>query len=154
MRQNNLAIDRGALTAALLDALDALPNVKLFFSHKLISADFYSGTALVEDRDWLIPSTEVKFDIMLGADGAHSAVRYDMMKVSRMDYQHEYIDVLWCEFRMKPSKGRDVTANVWKLSPDHLHIWPAEDSMFIAIPNKVTSSDCLSRSKIVFVHHR
>lgn len=151
VRQTNLAIDRAVLTAALLDSLDRLPNVKLFFNHKLVSADFHSGTALVEDGDWLSQATKVRFDIMLGADGAHSAVRCNMMKISRMDYQHEYLDVLWCEFRMKPGKVRADGSCAWKISPDHLHIWPAGDSMFIAIPNKVTPSDSSSRSdNVVF----
>ncbi|KAM0664447.1 hypothetical protein ACQRIU_007029 [Beauveria bassiana] len=134
--RTNLAIDRAALTVALLDCLDALPNVKLFFSHKLVSVDFHSGTALVEDRDWLSLTTEVRFDIMLGADGAHSAVRCNMMEISLMDYQHEYLDVLWCEFRMQPGKVRADGSCAWKISPDRLHIWPAGDSTFIAIPNK------------------
>ncbi|KAM3549996.1 hypothetical protein ARSEF4850_008561 [Beauveria asiatica] len=127
--RTNFAIDRAALNANILDCIDALPNVKLFFNHKLIHVDFHNCTALVEDRDWLSQSVEVKFDIMLGADGAHSAVRYHMMNISRMDYQHEYLDVLWCELRMKPGKVRGDTAHAWKISPSHLHIWPAEDSI-------------------------
>ena len=151
MPQNNLAIARGVLTAALLDCLDTFPNVNLFFNHKLVSADFHKGIALFEDRDWLCHSMEVRFDIMLGADGAHSAVRYDMMKVSRMDYQHEYIDILWCEFRMKPSQVRNHAALAWKISPSHLHIWPAGDSMFIAIPNNVRSFELFIRESSSFV---
>ncbi|KAH8713568.1 Kynurenine 3-monooxygenase [Beauveria bassiana] len=82
---------------------------RLFFNHKLIHVDFHSCTALVDDRIWLSQSIEAKLDIMLRADGAHSAVRYHMMKTSRMDYQHECFDVLWCELRMKPGKqGRFV----------------------------------------------
>ncbi|KAK8140768.1 kynurenine 3-monooxygenase, mitochondrial precursor, partial [Beauveria asiatica] len=145
--RTNFAIDRAALNANILDCIDALPNVKLFFNHKLIHVDFHNCTALVEDRDWLSQSVEVKFDIMLGADGAHSAVRYHMMNISRMDYQHEYLDVLWCELRMKPGKVRGDTAHAWKISPSHLHIWPAEDSMFIATANKITTSGCLLHHK-------
>ncbi|XWW94405.1 hypothetical protein V2A60_002348 [Cordyceps javanica] len=137
-----LAIDRTALVAALLDSLDALPNVKLFFNHKLISADFHSGRALFEDRDWLSQTTEVRFDIMVGADGAHSTVRHNMTKVSRMDYRHEYLDVLWCEFRMKSGKAQADGSCAWRFSPDHLHIWPAGDSMFIAVPSKDDSFAC------------
>ncbi|KAH8715540.1 Kynurenine 3-monooxygenase [Beauveria bassiana] len=73
---------------------------------------------------------------MLRADGAHSAVRYHMMKTSRMDYQHECLDVVWCELRMKPGKVRGDTAHAWKISPSHRHMWSAEDSMFIATPNE------------------
>ncbi|KAM3474847.1 hypothetical protein MY5147_004047 [Beauveria neobassiana] len=73
---------------------------------------------------------------MLGADGAHSTVRYNMMKVSCMDYQHEYIDLLWCEFNIKPGKAHNDGARGWKIMPNYLHIWPAGDFAFIATPNK------------------
>ncbi len=139
-------MDRGALNARLLDALEDMPNVELLFNHKLTGADFRKRKAWIEDRDRLSPSgrpreMEIDFDIMLGADGAHSAVRYHMMKFSRMDYQQEYIDTLWCEFRIEPGQAQtDVAAGseTWKISPNHLHIWPGQNFMFIAIPSEVS----------------
>ena len=69
---------------------------------------------------------------MIGADGAHSAVRYHLMKFARVNYQQEYIDTLWCEFKIPPdAQGR------FMLSPNHLHIWPGGEYMFIAIPSQV-----------------
>ncbi|PMB67546.1 Kynurenine 3-monooxygenase [Beauveria bassiana] len=133
--ENNLAIDCKGLTCALLDSLDALSNIKIFFNHKFVRVNFH-GTALFEDEDWLSHSAEVKFDMMLGADGAHSTVRYNM-KVSCRDYQHEYIDLFWCEFNIKPGKAHNDGARGWKIMPNCLHIWPAGDFTFIAIPNKV-----------------
>ncbi|KAM3555302.1 hypothetical protein MY1884_005664 [Beauveria asiatica] len=143
----NLAMDRGALNARLLDALEDMPNVELFFNHKLTGADFRTRKAWIENRDRLSPSgrpreMEIDFDIMLGADGAHSAVRYHMMKFSRMDYQQEYIDTLWCEFRIEPGKARADGSETWKISPNHLHIWPGKDFMFIAIPSEDGSFTC------------
>ncbi|KAM3563328.1 hypothetical protein ARSEF4850_002395 [Beauveria asiatica] len=115
-------------TFELSEGFDTLDN--------FVRANFH-GTALFEDEDWLPHSAEVKFDMMLGADGAHSTVRYNMMKVSCMDYQHEYIDLLWCEFNIKPGKAHNDGARGWKIMPNCLHIWPAGDFTFIAIPNKV-----------------
>ncbi|ATY59218.1 Kynurenine 3-monooxygenase [Cordyceps militaris] len=144
----NLAMDRGALNARLLDALEDLPNVELFFNHKLTGADFRARKAWIEDRDRLSPSgrpreIEIAFDLMLGADGAHSAVRYHLMKFSRMDYQQEYIDTLWCEFRIDAGKAQTGSgAETWKISPNHLHIWPGKDFMFIAIPSEDGSFTC------------
>jgi kynurenine 3-monooxygenase len=80
---------------------------------------------------------EVSFDLCIGADGAHSATRHHMMKYARMDYQQEYIDCLWCEFNMPPSKTGDFA-----ISPNHLHIWPAGSFMFIALPNLDKSFVC------------
>lgn len=124
-----------------------MPNVKLCFNHKLTGADFSRRKAWFEVRDRDDPvggrprEIEVDFDLMIGADGAHSAVRYHMMKFSRMDYKQEYIDTLWCEFQIPARKvaveGSDTRAK-FRISPNHLHIWPGKDFMFIAIPSEVS----------------
>lgn len=74
---------------------------------------------------------------MIGADGAHSAARYHMMKYLRMDYQQEYIDTLWCEFQIPAREAGE--GEKWRISEKHLHIWPGKDFMFIAIPSSVRS---------------
>jgi len=144
------AIDRAGLNERLLDILDAMPNVKLLFNHKLTGADFRTQKAWFERKDCISPDSgrpqeiEVSFDLMIGADGAHSAVRYHMMKFSRMDYQQEYIDTLWCEFYLPPrklSEGEDCET-AFRISPNHLHIWPGQDFMFIAIPSEDGSFTC------------
>ena len=130
------SVDRGELNKVLLDYLHSLPNVKFFFHHKMTGADFRKRKAWFEimDRECnaadRAKEIEVAFDLCIGADGAHSATRYHMMKYARMDYQQEYIDCLWCEFTMPPSKTGDFA-----ISPNHLHIWPAGSFMFIALPN-------------------
>lgn len=122
-----------------------MPNVKLFFNHKLTGADFRTCRAWFEAKDTLSTASdrpreiEIGFDLMIGADGAHSAVRYHLMKFSRMDYQQEYIDTLWCEFQLSPrlTHPGDGPLAKFPISPNHLHIWPGKDFMFIAIPSEV-----------------
>ncbi|KAF2402819.1 putative kynurenine 3-monooxygenase [Trichodelitschia bisporula] len=143
------AVDRAGLSKCLLDELDRMPNIKFFFNHKLVGADFRRKLAWFErkipkSQDLLSnPSQpgsgteknelEVSFDFMIGADGAHSAVRYHLMKYTRMSYQQEYIDALWCEFQISPAKT--TNGDDFKISPNHFHIWPGGDFMFIAIPS-------------------
>ncbi|QGI75548.1 unnamed protein product [Fusarium fujikuroi] len=104
------AIDRAGLNKRLLDILDNMPNVKLFFNHKLTGADYRECKAWFEVADAKSSQESrpkeigISFDLMIGADGAHSAVRYHLMKFTRMNYQQEYIDTLWCEFQLKPVK--------------------------------------------------
>jgi kynurenine 3-monooxygenase len=76
---------------------------------------------------------------MIGADGAHSAVRYHMMKYSRVNYQQDYIDTLWCEFTIKPNEdGKPLGPDSrFAISPNYLHIWPGRQFMFIAIASEV-----------------
>ncbi|KAF5017079.1 hypothetical protein F66182_11046 [Fusarium sp. NRRL 66182] len=144
------AIDRAGLNKRLLDILDDMPNVKLFFNHKLTGADYRACKAWFEvtDGDSSNESRpreiDISFDLMIGADGAHSAVRYHLMKFTRMNYQQEYIDTLWCEFQIKPVKTEDTADSIakFRISPNHLHIWPGKDFMFIAIPSDDGSFTC------------
>ncbi|KAF3017848.1 kynurenine 3-monooxygenase, mitochondrial precursor [Neopestalotiopsis sp. 37M] len=143
------AVDRADLNKRLLDILENMPNVKFFFNHKLTGADFKNQKAWFEKRG---PKgtldrgeeIEIDFDFMIGADGAHSAVRYHLMKYVRMDYQQTYIDTNWCEFTIQPNStaaGDDPKAK-FKISPNHLHIWPGKQFMFIAIPSEDGSFTC------------
>lgn len=135
------SVDRGVLNKIILQELSKLSNVKLVFQHKLTGADFRTKKAWFEALDKKAyaraPEIEVGFDLMIGADGAHSATRHHMMKYARMNYQQEYIDCLWTEFTMTPSP-----AGEYSISPNHLHIWPGGSFMFIALPNLDKSFTC------------
>jgi len=139
------AVDRGGLNKRLLDELETMPNVKFFFRHKMTGADFRKKKAWFEvtqsgdkqSSERRAPEIEVEFDLLLGADGAHSAARHHLMKFARMDFSQRYIDCLWCEFTIPPSKDGD-----FRISPNHLHIWPAGSFMFIALPSLDKSFTC------------
>ncbi|KAH0561965.1 hypothetical protein GP486_003328 [Trichoglossum hirsutum] len=139
------AIDRAGLNKRLLDELEAMPNVKLFFNHKLTGADFRNKAAWFEvekehDDKLRAIEIEVQFDFLIGADGAHSATRYHLMKFVRMTYHQTYIDTLWCEFTIPPLPKEE--GGGYRLSPNHLHIWPGKRFMFIAIPSRNHSFTC------------
>jgi kynurenine 3-monooxygenase len=130
-----LAMDRTGLNKTLLDHLETMPNVTFFFSHKLLGVDFKKKLAWFENKSSPSPSPsdseiEIAFDFMIGADGAHSAVRYHLMKFVPMSYQQEYIDKLWCQFHIPATPEGD-----FRLPPNYLHIWPQDEAMFIALPN-------------------
>ncbi|KAK5111153.1 hypothetical protein LTR62_005353 [Meristemomyces frigidus] len=151
------AVDRANLNKTLLDAVDGLENVKLHFNHKLTGMDLRKQKAWFEQtaadkaqtadgaqadqaqKDDRSKELEVDFDLILGCDGAHSSVRYHMMKSVRMDYEQSYIDTLWCEFTIPAATQTSATTPTaregFATSPNHLHIWPNEDRMFIAIPS-------------------
>ncbi|KAI9768705.1 MAG: kynurenine 3-monooxygenase, mitochondrial precursor [Geoglossum simile] len=139
------AVDRGGLNKHLLDVLESMPNVTLFFNHKLTGADFQHNAAWFEVQKNISDNPrpieiEVHFDFLIGADGAHSATRYHLMKFVRMSYQQTYIDTLWCEFRIPPRPEGE--GGGWRLSEGHLHIWPGKRFMFIAIPSLDRSFTC------------
>ncbi|KAJ1324603.1 kynurenine 3-monooxygenase [Microdochium nivale] len=141
------AADRGGLNKQLLDCLADMPNVKFFFHHKLAGADFKRQKAWFEDRSnpESRKDVEVNFDFMIGADGAHSAARSHLMKYTQMDYKQEYIGTLWCEFQIMPIPGKSAVHgpdSMFKISPNHLHIWPGKRFMFIAIPSEDGTFTC------------
>lgn len=157
LSQHIQAVDRAGLNKRLLDALEKLQNVTLHFNHKLTGANFDKKVAWFEKRDHAKKTDHaqnpqqndeikeqkdqsielaVAFDLLIGADGAHSAARYHMMKFARVTYQQEYIDTLWCEFHITP---KDSTS---RIDQNHLHIWPAGSFMFIAIPSLDNSFTC------------
>lgn len=147
------SIDRNELSKVLLDKLGTMPNVKIFFQKKLTGADFDSKKAWFEDLcakpkysrenpSRRAPEDEVHFDFMIGADGAHSAVRFHLMKFATVDYSQSYIDCLWSEFTMQPVLQSSRYPGGYQISPNHLHIWPAGSSMFIALPTHGGSFVC------------
>ncbi|KAN0092314.1 FAD/NAD(P)-binding domain containing protein [Hyaloscypha variabilis] len=148
--RTNFAADRGGLNKLLLDELETMPNIKFFFNHKLTGADFRKNKAwFTVSRGKLQPGEreeeiEIDFDFLIGADGAHSAVRYHLMKYTRMDYQQEYIDTLWCEFHIdaKAVQPGDDPNSRFRIDRNHLHIWPGKEFMFIAIASFDGSFTC------------
>lgn len=96
-----------------------------------------TSTDILGDGLKRAPEIEVDFDFIIGADGAHSATRFHMMKFARVDYHQEYIDTLWCEFHIPPNEDGQ-----FRISPNHLHIWPGQEFMFIALPSSDRSFTC------------
>ena len=161
------AADRAELNKSLLNQLASFSNVKLFFNHKLTGADFDNGHAWIENKSVMHTDAggkqrpeeiEISFDFMIGADGAHSAVRFHMMKFARVSYKQEYIDTLWCEFHIPPKLLPDGKTE-FAINPNRLHIWPSpggsrDPMMFIAIPSSDKSFTCtLFAPPYVFEQH-
>ena len=77
--------------------------------------------------------TEVKVnaDLFIGADGAYSKVRQQLMRCVRMNYSQFYIDHAYMELCIPPTKEGE-----YAIDPNHLHIWPRHSFMMIALPNR------------------
>jgi kynurenine 3-monooxygenase len=59
-----------------------VPNIRIFFGHKVQSIDFDQRTMLVHDSDEG-KDIRVAFDFCIGADGSYSVVRRQLMRVIR-----------------------------------------------------------------------
>ena len=73
------------------------------------------------------PSTH---DVVIGADGAYSALRDAIVRSERADYRQEHLPWGYKELTIAPDPAGDFA-----LDPGALHIWPRGDSMMIALPN-------------------
>ncbi|KAI9222571.1 hypothetical protein BC828DRAFT_345903 [Blastocladiella britannica] len=141
------SIDRRMLNEHLLDLADALPNVSLYFNHEITSAQLDMGKVAMINRAIGEPIT-VTADLVVGADGAHSAVRRELMRPARMAFQQEYIDHAYLELTipaaMPPAEAaaRGNPRLAFHLDPNHLHIWPRGSYMMIALANPDGSFTC------------
>ncbi|TLS30349.1 hypothetical protein PpBr36_03214 [Pyricularia pennisetigena] len=138
-------VSRGTLRDILLERVRKLPNTKIFFNSKLVHADLNARFAVFADSTvkeaWGAEHRykRVAFDLLIGADGAHSAVRHQMARYTHMNLTQTWLDTWWCEFHISPRAGVHMEP---RLASDALHIWPEADFMFLAMPNRDGSFTC------------
>ncbi|MFM7194003.1 MAG: FAD-dependent oxidoreductase [Bacteroidota bacterium] len=128
------SISRSELNRVVLDAAEA-SGVKTRFSCKITSVDFsapsFSLMTEVGARE------DVYADLIIGADGAFSAVRGAMQTTDRFDYAQSYIEHGYKELTIPAGANGD-----FQLDPGALHIWPRERYMLIALPNPDKTFTC------------
>ena len=123
------SVSRYHLNCLLLDEADALPNLKIYFESKAERFAFDKSVAYVADVEGL--RQRIEADAFFGADSAFSAMRYEMMREDRFNYEQHYIEHGYKEFTIRPGKNGS-----WAIRQDGLHIWPRKSFMMIALPNQ------------------
>lgn len=76
------SIDRALLNEGLLEEASSLPNIHIFFNHKIQSVDFDGRQMVVRDLTTQ-KDVQVPFGFCIGADGSYSVIRRQMMRVVR-----------------------------------------------------------------------
>ena len=122
------SINRKLLNDLLLSAAEKECNITIYFGYELCSCNERDALLIFKTSTG---ETTVKVDFVFGCDGAHSSVRNMMMRWGRLDYSQEYIDHGYKELKM-PSTAEGGHA----LLPEYLHIWPRNDFVLLALPNK------------------
>ncbi|RUP52424.1 hypothetical protein BC936DRAFT_141960 [Jimgerdemannia flammicorona] len=140
------AVDRTKLNEDLLEAAEKFSNVKIYFDHTFKKADLDAGTVEFESRNG--ESVVFEVDFIIGADGAYSSVRYQLMRKVRMDYHQEYIDTAYCELTIPPKIDTDGDLE-YAMDSNHLHIWPRKSFMLIALPNPCNPYHYKDRALII-----
>jgi len=127
------SISRGALNNALLDAAEKAPGVRIVFEHRLTGLDPRTGAMTFETP---AGSASATADVVLGADGAGSAVRGQLLGAGLVAETLDFLDYGYKELTIPPAGGE------FAFDPGALHIWPRGTSMMIALPNPDRSFTC------------
>jgi len=122
------SVHRGRLNATLLDAAQAA-GARFHFDQRLVGADFEAGLARLQcgrTGDACV----VEAPVLVGADGAGSALRAAMAAVRPLGERFEPLGHGYKELEIPPAAdGR------FRIEPHALHIWPRGGYMCIALPN-------------------
>ena len=120
------SVSRGELNISLIDAAEAA-GARLHFDRRLDSVDFDArmATFLGDGHAHMH-----RFEALLGADGAGSALRQQMQRVASLGERMEWLDHGYKELEIPPARDGG-----FRMEPNALHIWPRGRYMCIALPN-------------------
>ncbi|MEM7296697.1 MAG: NAD(P)/FAD-dependent oxidoreductase [Bacteroidota bacterium] len=123
------SVSRAKLNELLIEAAEK-EGVTVSFDHQCEEVDLEKNVLHFNNGN----ATES--DILIGTDGAFSAVRKRMQVNDRFNYEQHYIEHGYKELNMDPSNGD------FGLEPNYLHIWPRGNFMLIALPNANKTFTC------------
>lgn len=125
------SISRTGLNALLLDEAEKMEHIALIFNHSCLEVDLENGIGKFHDE---VNNREVllKGDIVIGADGAGSALRKSMFlhKKFLFSFSQNFLTHGYKELTFPPAKDGDYLTE-----KGALHIWPRGENMVIALPN-------------------
>lgn len=127
------AVSRAGLNRTLIEAAAKEDGLDLRFECRVVDVDISTTTVAVESSGDL---RHERFDVVIGSDGAYSAVRDRIVRRERVDYEQSYLSWGYKELTIPPVAGD------FALEPHALHIWPRGGSMMIALPNRDKSFTC------------
>lgn len=130
------SVSRGGLNAALIDTARECPNVGVHFDWKCCDVDL-DAPALQLAHAQTGETRRAAAQVVLGFDGAYSAVRRSMQRLERFNYSQHYLGHGYKELAIPPKADGGFA-----LDPNALHIWPRHSYMMIALPNPDGSFTC------------
>jgi len=131
---NLWSISRHTINDLLLNLITSRPQlINVFFEHILISNDKDGLCVFRSSRE----ASEISksYDLVIGADGAYSAVRENLLRLGRVSFSRQYIDHGYKELSIPPRYNSLGEEEYALKRVEGLHIWPRGKFMLIALPN-------------------
>ncbi len=129
------SVSRGGLNLELLNAAAAFDGVTLHFGHRCCRVDPDAATVTLARDDGARVTHAA--DLVIGADGAFSAVRARLQRTDRFDFSQQYLEHGYKELTIPPGPDGEFA-----MEPNALHIWPRGGAMLIALPNRDRTFTC------------
>jgi kynurenine 3-monooxygenase len=136
------SVSRGGLNLTLLEAAAEYPNVSFHFECTCVDIEPDTPAAIIRAG---VGTEHVACDLLIGADGAYSAVRGRLQRAERFDYSQSYLEHGYKELHIPPAAEVGVDPQRfggYAMDPHALHIWPRGGAMMIALPNRDQSFTC------------
>lgn len=127
------SVSRGGLNITLLNLAERERGVEIVFDRPCVDVEPETGVGIFESPAGL---ERVQADLLIGADGAYSAVRAKLQRMDRFEYNQSYLEHGYKELSIPPRNGG------FAMEPHALHIWPRGGAMMIALPNRDRSFTC------------
>ena len=123
------SVPRGELNKLMVNEAVLADPVHVFFDQKCTGVDFDNRIVKFESTvDGTL--TEKSFDLIIGADGAGSKVRRELIPAVDGDTTSEFLEHDYKELEIPAALGGD-----YQIEKEALHIWPRGGFMLIALPN-------------------
>jgi kynurenine 3-monooxygenase len=122
------SISRADLNAALMNEAEKR-GVNIHFNERCLGFDLSTGAARFRNEETGRESA-VESSTIIAADGASSAIRFAMQKLSEFTFSQEYLDYGYKELTIAAGPHAKHV-----LETNALHIWPRGSHMLIALPN-------------------
>ncbi|MCO6161251.1 NAD(P)/FAD-dependent oxidoreductase [Flavobacterium sp. NRK F7] len=122
------SLSRGLLNKKMVD-LAVAEGINFNFESKIWDVTLSTATLHTgqEERgEW----TEIKHDLVFGADGAFSRIRHRMQRQSMFNYSQEFLQLGYKELHIPANPD-----GTHKLDKHSLHIWPRGQFMLMALAN-------------------
>jgi kynurenine 3-monooxygenase len=123
------SVSRGELNKIMVIEAEKFNDVNFYFDKRCAAIDFNNNIITLHD-DGTKEDKRVQADVIFGADGAFSQVRYEMQKTPNFNLMQQHEEYGYKELEIPAGKNGEHV-----IEKNALHIWPRKSFMMIALPN-------------------